>query len=160
MKPISQENEYPIQDKSTPVLSQACTRCGHGKSWSSSLRPSDNLFHILFYKPYRCRACMSRFWKLYSSFRLNVCIAGLVLLLAIVGVCAKSFLSQRPIEQTLGALEDDKMKRRAQEGDGERLSSRLCVSFTTRSSSSAGRSFRSSSLASGWWQRTAASSTA
>lgn len=120
MKLISQESEHSIQDSTAPVISQACIRCGHGKSWSSSLRSSDSLLHILFYKPYRCRACMSRFWKLHSSFRLNVCIAGVVLLLGAVGVYVNTLLSHPPvIEQALKVQEDDKIKRRAQEGDAD-----------------------------------------
>lgn len=122
MKPISQEShdsEYLIPSKSAPILSHACTRCGHSKAWGSTIRSSDSLFHMLFYKPYRCRACMSRFWKLHSTFRLNVFIASIVLLVAVLGICTKSLFATKPTEQTLSLVENDKAKRRAQEGDSD-----------------------------------------
>lgn len=119
MKQLSQSSEPYSEDRSAPVISRTCPRCGHGKSWSSSLRASDNLFHILFYTPYRCRACMSRFWKLHSSFRLNVFLAAIVLLVTILGFYANTLFQQAPVEQLADLTEDHKTKRRAQEGDAD-----------------------------------------
>ncbi|WP_394754608.1 hypothetical protein [Crenothrix sp.] len=119
MKPLSQDSNYRLQDKSAPVISHNCPRCGHGKSWSSTLRSSDNLLQILFYTPYRCRACMSRFWKLHSSFRLNVFIATIILLVSVLGFYATAAFQKSPTEQLADTTEDHKIKQRAQEGDAD-----------------------------------------
>jgi TPR repeat protein len=60
---------------------------------------------------------MSRFWKLQSSFWLNVFVAGTALLLTGLAVYANAVFSGAPVEQTLRLQEYDKAKIRAQDGD-------------------------------------------
>ena len=40
-----------------------CPQCGHASPRTSTLHASDGLLRVLFYTPYRCRACRSRFWQ-------------------------------------------------------------------------------------------------
>jgi uncharacterized protein len=119
MKPLSQDSNYQGKDRSAPVLSHACPRCGHNKSWGSALRPTDGLLRILLYKPHRCRACMSRFWTLHSTFRLNMFIASGILLVGLLSVYVGSILRQPPVQQIAELSDDSKMQRRAKEGDAD-----------------------------------------
>jgi TPR repeat protein len=60
---------------------------------------------------------MSRFWTLHSSFRLNVFVAGIALLITGVGVYANAIFNNSHIEQALSLQENARIKIRAQDGD-------------------------------------------
>jgi TPR repeat protein len=63
---------------------------------------------------------MSRFWKLHSSFRLNIFIAAIVLLVSVLGFYANALFQKSPAEQLVSTTqEDNKIKIRAQEGDAD-----------------------------------------
>ena len=91
------------------MLHKTCPSCKSFNARRSTVRTSENMLRYVFFSPYRCRDCRTRFWVLSRNSYYAVGIFGMLVLVGALAGTMRSFMEMPRVEQDKPAQKDPRL---------------------------------------------------